>query len=154
MCPRFICTFSQQRATTNSAFTGTRFHWPWFFWDLTPFTLFCLQPLQFPADKAFINAHLSKQKHAAKKNIQACKAKGQTPSWGPSIAIGRNTPGGAAAKLSQSGIARHAPAELLQARGQVWRTTWLIFLLWMRTALPAWCFLHDTEAYYNVLHHS
>ena len=84
MCPHSVRTFSQQRATTNFTFIGTRFHWPCFFGDLTPFILFWLQLLQFPADKAFITAHLPQQKHAAKKNIQACKAKGQSPSCGPS----------------------------------------------------------------------
>lgn len=55
-----------------------------FFWDLTPFILFCLQPLQFITDKAFITAHLSQWKHIAKKNILAWKVKGQSPFSGPS----------------------------------------------------------------------
>lgn len=60
-------------------------------------------------------------------------------------ALRRNTPRRAADELSQCEAARHNPAEFLQAQVQVCRTTWLIFLLWIRTAVPTLHFSHGTK---------
>lgn len=151
MCPHFRRTVNHQCATTNLTFIRTRFHWHFFGGP---------HPIYFVLSEAYAISGWSNFHHRLPYPVEAhCEEKysgmqGQgMKSFLQSFiaterALGKNTPRGAAAKLSQSGTAQYAPAELLQAQGQVWRTTWLIFLLWMRTALPALCFLHGTEACY------
>lgn len=67
--------------------------------------------------------------------------------------IGRNTPRRAADELSQCETAWYSPPEFLQAQVQVCRTTWLIFPLWIGTALPALRF-YTVPNLLHVLHHS
>lgn len=145
MCPHFIRIFSQQHATTNLTFIGTKFHWPCFFFRTSPpllcfvcslcnFQLIKLSSmLTFPS-KSTLQSKIIRYARPRDRVLPSNRTdpwkKCSWRSHGQAIPLG------------------NCPAELLQARGQVWRTTLLFFPLQMRAALPALCFLLGTEACY------
>lgn len=132
MCPPFVRKFSQQCTATDLTFTGTGFHQPCF---SRPHPVYFVLSAASSASSwwSFHNCSPSPEEAVCKERHRGTRAEGPSQDGmglQGDVLLEQPYPGSlSAAALSSCSL----------------KTTWLIFLLWMRTAPPALWFLHGTK---------